>query len=88
MDWIKFHVPKMILGKVVFVVKGIKNVHFLSALFENICVQKLDKVYFLIAFSPSLWSTSTFALRSIVECESVLVAMPYDLDFVEEYSSL
>jgi hypothetical protein len=86
MDCIKFHVPKMILGRVAFMVKGINNVHLLSALFEKICVQKLDKVYSRIAFSPSRWSTSTFALRR--KCKSVLVAMPHDLDFVEEYSSL
>jgi hypothetical protein len=56
-DLLKFDKPKHILAQLVFVVEGRRNVHLLSAVFDRLCIQMLNKLHVLTLFTISRWTT-------------------------------
>lgn len=85
MDIINQGLPKVVLSTVVFMVKGITNVHLLSTMYDVVCRQKLGKEYVLILFTPSRWTTSTYALARMLKVKPVLTAMPHMIDFEDQF---
>ncbi|KAH9245218.1 hypothetical protein BASA81_017314 [Batrachochytrium salamandrivorans] len=86
-DLLKMAEPKGILGKVLVVVKGIRNVHLIS-MFDMLCIQKLNSSYVLILFTTSRWTTSTFALKRLLLVKQVLVAMPHSIDHDDTFRAV
>ncbi|KAH6562477.1 hypothetical protein BASA60_011100 [Batrachochytrium salamandrivorans] len=87
-DLLKMAEPKSILGKVLVVVKGIRNVHLLTSMFDMLCIQKLNSSYVLILFTTSRWTTSTFALKRLLLVKQVLVAMPHSIDHDDTFRAV
>lgn len=87
-DLLKMAGPKSTLGKVLVVVKGIRNVHLLTSMFDMLCAQKLNTSYVLILFTTSRWTTSTFALKRLLLVKQVLVAMPHSIDHDDTFRAV
>ena len=67
---------KASLKQSLFVSKSFKSVGILRKIMESICKEKLNKVYTLVFFSTSRWSSINYMVCRLLLLKSVLISIP------------
>jgi hypothetical protein len=77
MDWMKADLVKKVVSAHLYIVKEIKKVHLLSAMFDKLCEREFHKKYSLILFTRTRWGTVLAMLERMLEVKKVLTGMRY-----------
>jgi hypothetical protein len=84
MDVVKtFPRPKQIVKQIVMMVKGIRSVHLITALYDKLCLEKYGKVLVLILFTRSRWATVFFAAQRANRVKAACAALPGEITHAE-----
>jgi hypothetical protein len=91
----KFEGYKLIVKDLVRMVKGIRSVHTISALFDKLCCENSGKTLVLILFTKSRWTTVFFAAQRANRVKQACTDLPgeishpnLDIDISDELRSM
>jgi hypothetical protein len=83
------------LNNIIYMVKGIRAVHLVTALFDKIFQEKYGKSFFLILFTKTRWGTVYFAAQRAYRVKQACASLPgeithseLDIDISDDLSSI
>lgn len=70
---------KATIKKALYVSKSVKNIGMARKIFDELCKEKLGKVYTMKLFSPTRWTTCNLMLTRLIKVRSALTLIPHTI---------